>query len=296
MKKLLTVLVLSNVGWLPSCATSRDSKTTSKHAELCLASANTPLKAPASVYKTEDALHFAQISCLAYGEPNITAPLYKSLGYTRVELIEDEETSTQMYILFNDNTIVLAYRGTESSDDGKPNPKDMATNFMSALVKFSPKLEDLGEVHEGFQKSTASLTEKALQSLRALDWLNKNLYITGHSLGGALAEHAAASIAAHGVNINSVYLFGSPLVGNKKYATNYDATMKNRTFRVINGSDPVPNIMENEKKNNRIYVSTGKVIHLTGGKETFPEKVPAGSNWKDHSALSYISTLKNQSK
>ncbi len=63
------------------------------------------------------------------------------------------------------------------------------------------------------------------------------LYITGHSLGGALATIATKKIThdAGTSGIAACYTFGSPLVGNE----NWIATIKSPIYRVVNAADAV---------------------------------------------------------
>ena len=66
--------------------------------------------------------------------------------------------------------------------------------------------------------------------------------ITGHSLGGALATHAAAHLLSQGINVDMLYTFGSPRVGDNKFSTWFDALLKNTKVRVTHGRDPVPHL------------------------------------------------------
>ena len=62
------------------------------------------------------------------------------------------------------------------------------------------------------------------------------LYITGHSLGGALAQ--IASVVLERPNLAACYTFGSPRVGT----WNFDRLVKCPHYRVINNWDLVPNV------------------------------------------------------
>lgn len=44
------------------------------------------------------------------------------------------------------------------------------------------------------------------------------LRIVGHSLGGALATHAAISLNNQGVSVDQLYTYGSPRVGDVKFS------------------------------------------------------------------------------
>ena len=66
------------------------------------------------------------------------------------------------------------------------------------------------------------------------------VYVTGHSLGGALASLAALDIAAaHPRRRLLVYTFGAPMVGDRRFAAQFRAACP-RAFRVVNEMDPVP--------------------------------------------------------
>ena len=61
-------------------------------------------------------------------------------------------------------------------------------------------------------------------------------YITGHSLGGALAQIASAALIRD--NLATCYTFGSPRVGT----AGFDEQVKCPHYRVINNWDLVPGL------------------------------------------------------
>lgn len=87
---------------------------------------------------------------------------------------------------------------------------------------------------------------------KILDLINdsraKNVYFTGHSMGGGVATIAANDeyLKNFGVNIQ-VTTFGSPVVGDSKFVSNFDQGINYN--RVIHSSDFVPH--------------TGKFYHVT---------------------------------
>ena len=73
------------------------------------------------------------------------------------------------------------------------------------------------------------------------------LWITGHSLGGALAVLAAARLALDidksiYKSINGLYTFGQPRVGNRVFVKALDEEIKPRYFRFVNDNDIVPRV------------------------------------------------------
>lgn len=71
---------------------------------------------------------------------------------------------------------------------------------------------------------------------------NLPLYVTGHSLGAALAALAASELA-HGQSlpVTAVYTFGQPRVGNQAFQAFYN-TGPHVAWRVTHWKDPVPHL------------------------------------------------------
>ena len=76
-------------------------------------------------------------------------------------------------------------------------------------------------IHQGFYvsyKSIISTVKKQVSSLKSL-YRNSGIYITGHSLGGALASIISIDIQKEIGAVNHVYTFGEPRVGNPSLAS-----------------------------------------------------------------------------
>lgn len=134
--------------------------------------------------------------------------------------------------------VVIAFRGTEQKIS------DWLTD-----IKAVPK--EIGEtkVHGGFfkafneskhkgSKTVSETVEEIINSAEAKDaqGVPLPLFITGHSLGGALALMATKALAK---NINGAcYTFGAPRIAN--YA--YFEEVKTPVYRVVNSADVVPRV------------------------------------------------------
>jgi triacylglycerol lipase len=95
-------------------------------------------------------------------------------------------------------------------------------------------------VHQGFQDGvTAAWADIEAAAKGAAG----GIYLTGHSLGAALAVVAAWRLVEQAVvpadSIRGVYTIGMPRAGNETFATAYDARLGARTFRLIHGDDLV---------------------------------------------------------
>ncbi|WP_437679049.1 lipase family protein [Sorangium sp. So ce131] len=97
-------------------------------------------------------------------------------------------------------------------------------------------------VHRARLRTVMGALEEALRSkLEAL-------YITGHSLGGALAVLAAAMIYSEEELrdlrplLRGIYTFGQPMVGDRAFARNFQKHFGHMLFRHIYDKDVVPHL------------------------------------------------------
>lgn len=97
-----------------------------------------------------------------------------------------------------------------------------------------------------FMAGTQGLTAKLgadygwlKQQMRA--YPSAQVFVTGHSLGGAMASIAATDLAIKKIVTPVLYTFGQPRTGDSTFA---QLTAKNvpRSYRVVNANDPVPHL------------------------------------------------------
>ena len=131
-------------------------------------------------------------------------------------------------ILDCQNARVIAFRGSMTA-------QDWLTDFECARTKTGGG----EEIHHGFLDAIISLGQDLIA--RAA-WSQPPLFVTGHSLGGALALLAAQLLERGGQPVAAVYTFGGPRVGNGAFAAGYDARLGDRTYRVVNEEDIVPRV------------------------------------------------------
>jgi hypothetical protein len=147
-------------------------------------------------------------------------------GYSLIKTFDAPATGTQAFLAANDEYAVLAFRGTEPTKI-----EDVKIDVMAA------KLSTIqGKVHTGFVEAYTSVEaelERAVKGLKDLP-----LYITGHSLGAALATICTQRLEhtpEYRDKIAACYTFGSPRVGDKEY----DLEFKSPLYRVVNTTDIV---------------------------------------------------------
>lgn len=75
---------------------------------------------------------------------------------------------------------------------------------------------------------------------------SKTIWITGHSLGGALAELCAAqALFVSNIPVQGVYTFGQPRVGSKDFADALNAKLGSGIFRFVNDREIDDHSMHN---------------------------------------------------
>jgi triacylglycerol lipase len=178
-------------------------------------------------------------------EPEGQAAFQSEFGMT-AKLIN--VLNTQAYVAGNDNHILVAFRGSESptSIDGL---KDwFLTNAMNLLIlpegPLGPDFSAAGagaRFHQGFVSAITAIWDPLFAEIEAqLKAKDRLLWVTGHSLGGALALMAAWLLLRKTVAVHQIYTFGAPMVGNKEVADAFAREYPGQIFRYVNGPDPIP--------------------------------------------------------
>ena len=112
--------------------------------------------------------------------------------------------------------IVMSFRGSN--------------NFVDWLVNLSTKKIYYGgscsgcKVHSGFAYAYLSVRNQIRSAILQLQsrYPSAPIYATGHSLGGAMAMlFGVLYLDNYGTQVNLVYTFGQPRVGNSKFADYY---------------------------------------------------------------------------
>lgn len=148
----------------------------------------------------------------------------KQIGWDLVETIS--VNATQAFVACSEDFAVLAFRGTEADrmKDIKADAKATQTTCPTG-----------GRVHSGFAGQYDDVADRVETALNRTEVREKPLFITGHSLGGAVATIATRRLNAD-YHIAACYTYGSPRVGTEEWV----ARIKTPIYRIVNSADPVP--------------------------------------------------------
>lgn len=138
--------------------------------------------------------------------------------------------------------VVLAFRGTSALDspDHQQTVRDWINDMDAELVRGGGLP---GLVHAGFWGSLDSLWGKLgpeVQRRLAQGGPSRQLYVTGHSKGGAMANLAAMRfLIERGLNAQ-VFTYAAPHVGDEDFATAYNEHIQGIRYEYAN--DIVPQL------------------------------------------------------
>ena len=136
---------------------------------------------------------------------------------------------TQGFVAWDSHVILVAFRGTKELGD-------WLTNLDVVRTSDPPTY---GRVHRGFFEGYVHAKEILLEILNQADVANKSVWITGHSLGGALATMMAGDMQEQ-FRMEGIYTFGQPRVVDRRSQAHFRTHLHEQFFRFVNDSDVVP--------------------------------------------------------
>ncbi|KAK3185719.1 hypothetical protein K4F52_005584 [Lecanicillium sp. MT-2017a] len=156
-------------------------------------------------------------------------------GASIIDIFSGSRTGIAGYASVDDarREIVVSIRGSNN-----------IRNFITDIIF---KMKDCSltrgcKVHTGFADAWDEIAHTATSAIHEGLTANPSykVVITGHSLGGAVAHLGAAYLRQAGYACD-VYTYGSPRVGNDKFA-NFATSQPGKMFRVTHEADPVPRL------------------------------------------------------
>lgn len=225
-------------------------------------------------FSAANALLLAHASQTAYLDQPSAWAAARQLGFTRFEWIDLTEwfLGLHAFAASCDTHVILAFRGTHDAQDWMDDLKATPARF-SWLFDGAP---EVGDVHAGFGHalrdawdrikaaldSVAPRPDKDADLATLAATLQPTFWITGHSLGGALAVLSGAAFSFLPGDtirpVSGIYTFGQPRVGLHSFCGSYDHILQMKTFRFVNKQDLVPRVPFRGWD----YSDIGRMIHF----------------------------------
>ena len=214
------------------------------------------LRAPQQQRDATLAHVFAVCAGYSYSDTGTVAMMMSRIGFEANACVRVAQTVDAMYIFSTaylmqskcGRVVILCYRGTEPGNFG---------NWIADadIGSTSMKLGDERlRVHRGFYRNVRATRVQVVEELtkaargqsllddrRQLDHPMEALYVTGHSLGGAMAVLFALSLASDDLadRLRAVYTFGQPLTVGEPLPDGA-REIAAKVFRHVNARDVIP--------------------------------------------------------
>lgn len=156
-------------------------------------------------------------------------------GYTTWDIGEN-----QGFVTWSENCAVISIRGTDSLSDWNQNAK----------VLWATRHKLGGRVHRGFEEVSNQAKDRILEILKSFSGGNRHLWITGHSLGGAIATDLSAHLMINTMErfpTWEIATFGAPRLGDEQFREKYESRLGDNYpckshWNFVNQGDPVPHL------------------------------------------------------
>lgn len=183
------------------------------------------------------------------------------------------KNSSQAILVEHEDFFTMAFRGTDELGDWLDN-FDLIVTPVLLLVE-GEKLD--GYFHKGFWKATEDIWEPLLAKYQQFQQQDRDkqkdlkqkkvrpLFLTGHSLGGAMATIAATKLIHQDLPFISTYTFGQPRTMTHNTARIINGKAENRFFRFQNNNDMVTRAPARavgySHVGSFVYISEDKSLH-----------------------------------
>jgi hypothetical protein len=187
----------------------------------------------------------AEASRIAYLPPYKAEKEFLYLGYESVEMMSDG--SMIGYVVCVGDVAVVVFRGTDDPGD-----------WLANLDRFVAKTPD-GPAHRGFYTAYSTLGLQAKEVLRKSEV--KSAWVTGHSLGGALAVLCAYELARdETIDIAGCMTFGQPMVARPPLTNRIEELLSSRYVHFANNRDIVTRVEPSFKHCGSLVYYDGQIV------------------------------------
>src|SRR5712691_173337 len=182
-------------------------------------------------YRPANAYWLGRFAKLAYGNANAIRTAVAAWGFDRFRFFDRDDT--QAFAAGSADCVIVAFRGTEPKE-----LRDWLTDADCRLVD-----GPFGKVHDGFYRALREVWDEIAATVAQFQDRAQSLWLTGHSLGAALAALAAAELRDKPDKpVYGLYTFGQPRTGDRVFKRTFDRDFESQCFRFVNNNDLVTRV------------------------------------------------------
>ncbi len=215
--------------------------------------------------------------------------LYTPLGLTVLAYVESDEaegTGTQALVLRGEEIVLVVFCGSEGHDDAAA-MRDWLTN-----ASIWPLDVDGVRLHRGFHYALESVWSELDAAVAGPLEDGLALWLTGHSLGGALANLAAYRWSRQQVPVGGVYTFAAPKIGDAAFVADFEQRLGTRSQQWSTTLDPVPRLPELTARTTFEKLGVTNMVHASGKAELdTSQRMSSVPNPMAHRVGSYVNYL-----
>jgi triacylglycerol lipase len=195
-----------------------------------------------TLWQPNNALALGWAADLSYENNQTITNVANGWGFKPPVIISGPR-DTQAIVIGNSSAVVIVFRGTVSEKEGRFDANNWIVDLDAQQIPVDQSFGVSGYIHEGFANAFASLWQPIQAAVTEFQDNAQSLWITGHSLGGALAMVTAAAVTFEKRwPFNGLYTFGQPRVGDPNFCGNCDIHFGDQYYRFVNDQDIVTRV------------------------------------------------------
>lgn len=202
-----------------------------------------------SIYQARFQHYFQPNSSTASAAPTILNTAQEAVEFRYLHKVHTEDArfmgikyksglDPELMLVSTPTTIFILFRGTDDVGENEW-AEWLGTDFRINQRIAGGALAGT-RIHTGFWLSFDLIRDDLLTALAELGAKEKNIWVTGHSLGGALSIITGTYLKASGYKVQNVYAYASPrTIGNRAFIKKANELLPNRIQRFEYYKDPV---------------------------------------------------------
>ncbi|HEY5079439.1 MAG TPA: lipase family protein [Opitutaceae bacterium] len=197
-----------------------------------------------ALWNAPNAQAMVQASSMAYGAAADISGGFANWGFTGVDLVAGKDDILAV-VASSPEVVLCSFRGTISEKDGSIDMNNWMSDADAWQTPYQSYFQGpaLGGIHEGFAQALTQVWPGVMAAIAQARTNAQPLWMTGHSLGGALA-YLATTVLTFGNRepVNGLYTFGQPRLGDPGFCNQCDAAFGDAHYRFVNYQDIVTRV------------------------------------------------------